>query len=1586
MRKIYTLLILLLSAGQMQGQTILTTGVPNSVTTFFGSANFVLTFTITNNNSYPIDITNMDVYRGSTSNSTTFSLYYHTTSLSGSTSFTAPGWNFVTSAPVSSVTANGIYPTFSNFTLTMPANTTWRFMQVCSGSSIVCGGTTAVPNNFQSGGVTIGVGNYQINSANVGYAASGTSSPYFWAGTITFAPAVPCTAPPTAGTATVSNGNPCSGLAINLNLSGNTGGLTQTYQWQSAPSATGPWTNVGASQTGAYYPLTAPAATTYYRAFVTCNSMSDTSLPVTVNIPTAFPAGTYTIDNTQPTGSGNFNSFADAAAAINCGVTGPIVFNVTAGTYNNDHFRLDNYINGPGKSVTINGNGAILSNLSSSASEPGIIRLNGTKKVTIDNLKIQGISSSTSQWAWGIFMTNNADSNTVTNCQITLDTTATSTNYAGIVMSGSSASATTANSGCDGIVINNNIIKGGYYGITLMGSTTVNILQGNTITNNTIKDFYIYGIYASYSNNMLIENNDISRPSRTSVTTFGGIYLTTGHANLNVSKNRIHDPAASNVNASFTQYGIYLSGAGSLANPNTFSNNLIYNLQGGGTGIAYGLYNSTGTYARYYYNTVSNDFTGSTGTGAAYGFYQTGTSTGIQFFNNNISVTRGGTGAKYGIFLNTAAATITSNNNNFYINGASGVNNMGYSAATSHVNLGAWQTATTQDAASTAVDPVFLNPVTANFLPTNGAMDNQGTTITGITTDITNAARSAVTPDIGAFEFAVAPCAGTPTPGTINGPTTACPGASFLLNLSGYTIGTGIGIQWQSSPAGASQFANISGATTPSYAVNQTSATDYRALVVCANGGGNDVTTTYTVNMDPYYLCYCSPFTGTQLHTNVSNFMTNVAIPNTTLNSATTTIGAGGYTRLDPSIGTNTATLSQTTPYPLTVTVTSASYSVMAWVDYDQSGTFDSTEATQLTTAGTTATGNITIPITALTGLTGLRVRASTSAGYGINGACTSITTGYETEDYVITVAGPPACIQPTGFSVANLTASTADVSWATVTGAAGYEWAVGSTATPPSIGTPTTATTIPLSGMSPSTQQFFFVRTDCGVNGFSLWSTYSFSTAAINNDPWNAIPVTVGAPCTGNPFTTIGGSQATGEPWPTCAGTGGYYSVWYSFVAPASGAVKITTDFTGGTMSGDSRLALYSTTNLNNYPDYTILNCDDDNGSTVGTRSVMYATGLSNGTTYFVQVDVFDAVAQAATSFPGTFCMEVLDMTSSMLSNTGSCAVGQGFGINAGYKGAASLVDASGNLIAIVKDTAGTGGTYGVSLTKNTAAVRFATGLYYLDRNFLVTGPAAGNIELQLFFTPAELAALQTVASATLSNLSVTRQTGNTCQANFTAASGTTSLLPQIANNTANGVHWLTVMTPGFSNFYIQSGNQALAIQLTSISATNMGSKNRVDWATEHEDRDDAFELQRSANGTDFVDVATIKARGIASTYSYYDELPLAGVNYYRLKMTSGNGAVSYSEVVNAVMKDRVGFGITAYPNPAGDATTVSISGRTTGDATISITDAMGRLVRTIAVDSDIVNVDLKGLASGVYRMTYMDAQHMQTISVSKQ
>ncbi len=146
---------------------------------------------------------------------------------------------------------------------------------------------------------------------------------------------------------------------------------------------------------------------------------------------------------------------------------------------------------------------------------------------------------------------------------------------------------------------------------------------------------------------------------------------------------------------------------------------------------------------------------------------------------------------------------------------------------------------------------------------------------------------------------------------------------------------------------------------------------------------------------------YCS-VSGTNC--NLDDVITNVTIG--TINN-TTTCGTNGYTLYT----TPTATLNLNTGYPISVTVGSGGTEYVAvWIDYDQSGTFDSTEFTSIGSGnGVTINSNITIPGTATPGITVMRVRVRWNTALTDTAACMSYTYG-ETEDYAITIGGGTAC------------------------------------------------------------------------------------------------------------------------------------------------------------------------------------------------------------------------------------------------------------------------------------------------------------------------------------------------------------------------------------------------------------------------------------------------------------------------------------------------------------------------------------------------------------------------------------------------
>ncbi|MBF9144175.1 GEVED domain-containing protein [Hymenobacter properus] len=272
------------------------------------------------------------------------------------------------------------------------------------------------------------------------------------------------------------------------------------------------------------------------------------------------------------------------------------------------------------------------------------------------------------------------------------------------------------------------------------------------------------------------------------------------------------------------------------------------------------------------------------------------------------------------------------------------------------------------------------------------------------------------------YTITIAPslaCTGTPPAVTATAPAaTVCGGTAFTLNATGIAAGTtGLSYQWQSSPAGANTFTNLGAAQTSSaYSVaNQTAATDYRVIVTCTASGQAVTSSVVAVAQSPFLSCYCTPVTsGTG-----TDGITNVTLG--PLVSASSATNASPY-YTDYSASQTAGTLQipalfqgGTASVSVTMGSDGTQYSGV-WIDFDHSGTFDTSEFFTLgTNAGANGTSVIpvTIPAGALTGQTKMRVRGGNDLVLLSSQSCTaaSSATNYgEVEDYLVTIATPVAC------------------------------------------------------------------------------------------------------------------------------------------------------------------------------------------------------------------------------------------------------------------------------------------------------------------------------------------------------------------------------------------------------------------------------------------------------------------------------------------------------------------------------------------------------------------------------------------------
>ena len=93
-----------------------------------------------------------------------------------------------------------------------------------------------------------------------------------------------------------------------------------------------------------------------------------------------------------------------------------------------------------------------------------------------------------------------------------------------------------------------------------------------------------------------------------------------------------------------------------------------------------------------------------------------------------------------------------------------------------------------------------------------------------------------------------------------------------------------------------------------------------------------------------------------------------------------------------------------------------------------------------------------------------------------------------------------------------------------------------------------------------------------------------------------------------------------------------------------------------------------------------------------------------------------------------------------------------------------------------------------------------------------------------------------------------------------------------------------------------------ALPVKLTAFNARLSGQVVEVKWQVELEEPATFYEIERSANGTDFSTVARVKGTANPDQrmeYAWIDPAPLNGKNIYRLKIIEPDGS-RYSHTVN--------------------------------------------------------------------------------------
>lgn len=181
------------------------------------------------------------------------------------------------------------------------------------------------------------------------------------------------------------------------------------------------------------------------------------------------------------------------------------------------------------------------------------------------------------------------------------------------------------------------------------------------------------------------------------------------------------------------------------------------------------------------------------------------------------------------------------------------------------------------------------------------------------------------------------------------------------------------------------------------------------------------------------------------------------------------------------------------------------------------------------------------------------------------------------------------------------------------------------------------------------------------------------------------------------------------------------------------------------------------------------------------------------------------------------------------------------------------------------------------------------------------------------------------------------------------------------------------------------------LPIKLVSLSGKSSSKGNLIKWSTSLETNTASFRVERKLATGNFEIIGVVSAKGNSSRivdYSFVDnKLPFGvATNYYRIVEVDKNGKVVYSSVISVLTESSqngISFGL--YPNPTHQILNVKFTTSNNGTISLSITDILGRLIKTenrnIVNGENVLSINVSSLNSGTYFLKVNDGTSKQVL-----
>jgi len=295
---------------------------------------------------------------------------------------------------------------------------------------------------------------------------------------------------------------------------------------------------------------------------------------------------------------------------------------------------------------------------------------------------------------------------------------------------------------------------------------------------------------------------------------------------------------------------------------------------------------------------------------------------------------------------------------------------------------------------------------------------------------------------------------------------------------------------------------------------------------------------------------------------------------------------------------------------------------------------------------------------------------------------------------------------------------------------------------------------------------------------------------------------------------------------------------------------------------------------------------------------------------------------------------------------------------------------------------TATAAGTYTVTVgntgcTSGAGAVVSTSSAVSASPTLAVSDPAAPNIpeggsgSTSVTYTSGANTTVTWFVNGEALTTASTVTTGGTA-VSISAAAGTSQI--DFTGVTAADVGASVSVTVSDDCGTVNSAPTVLPVELAYIKGQKVGNTVVLSWQTLSEINNYGFEVEKSIDGKTFNLIGFVEGAGNsvnALDYSFIDETPTTGMNYYRLRQVDLDGAFTYTEVVSVDFDGETApFTLNINPTASSNQVQITLSEAFDKDLNVEIYDALGRKVMntSIRMGENVLPLNISTFTKGQY------------------